>query len=317
MQKSNSFSNRISPESRIALTRWQRISRWFDHETHLGYIMVAPAIIVLVLLVAYPFFLSIWLSFTDTRIAQESTGTFIWFGNYTTLLARPIFRDKIIWNTILYTIGAVPIKLGLGLTLALLLNRPFPLRGLVRGLLLIPWVLPTSLSMVVFRWMFDPTLSIFNELLTGVGLQPVAWFATRDNALFSVVFVNVWRGTPFFAVLLLAALQSVPTDQVEAAEIDGATRLQRFRHVTIPTIFPVIVVATLFSVVRTFAEMEIVWVLTRGAPFDGTHMIGTYAYQQAIQNTRLGEGAAIALFFFPFLAVITFFQLWYLQRRDT
>jgi len=293
-----------------------RLNRWLDHEKHLGYVMVAPAVILLVLLVAYPFILSIWLGFTDTRIAQSSTGMFIGFDNYETLLNRTVFREKVIWNTFLYTVGAVPLKLGFGMVLALLLNGPFPLRTVVRGLILIPWVLPVSLSMIVFRWLFEPTLSVLNFMLEGVGLEPVAWLSTPKTALYSVMAVNIWRGTPFFAVVLLAALQGVPEDQIEAAQIDGANIVQRFIRITIPFIFPVIVVSTLFSIVRTFAEMEIVWVLTRGGPFNGTHMIGTYAYQQAIQNSKIGEGAAVSLFFFPVMAVIVFFQLWYLQRRD-
>ncbi|MEQ8677662.1 MAG: sugar ABC transporter permease [Aggregatilineales bacterium] len=293
-----------------------RFSQWLDHEHHLGYLMIAPALIVLVGLVAYPFILSVWLSFTDTRIAQETTGVFIGLENYSTLLNRTVFREKVIYNTLLYTIGAVPLKLGLGMMLALLLNRPFPLRNVVRGLILIPWVVPTSLSMIVFRWMFEPTLSILNYVLAGAGLDTVNWLGTPDTAIFSVMMVNVWRGTPFFAVVLLAALQTVPKDQEEAAEIDGANIIQRFFYITIPHIFPVMVVATLFSIVRTFAEMEIVWVLTRGGPFNGTHMIGTYAYQQAIQSSKIGEGAAVSLFFFPIMALVVFLQLWYLQRRD-
>ncbi|NDJ62422.1 MAG: sugar ABC transporter permease [Chloroflexi bacterium] len=309
--------NSYSPTIDSARTRSAGARRYTDGRQRLGYMMIAPAVVVLLLLIAYPFILSIWLSFTDTRIAQEATGNFIGLGNYIELYDRTVFRNRVIPNTILYTVGAVPLKLALGMILALLLNRPFPLRTLVRGLILIPWVLPTSLSMVIFRWMFEPTLSVLNFMLEGIGGDPVLWLGTPQTALASVMAVNVWRGTPFFAVVLLAGLQGVPKDQLEAAEVDGATRWQRFVNVTIPTIFPIIVVATLFSVVRTFAEMEIVWVLTRGGPFNGTHMIGTYAYQQAIQNTRIGEGAAAALFFFPFLAFIMFIQLRYLQSRET
>ncbi|MEM9951399.1 MAG: sugar ABC transporter permease [Chloroflexota bacterium] len=317
MQESNAVSHMIEPATSAADTGlWQRLHLWFDDEKHLGYTMVAPALILLILLVAYPFVLSIWLSFTDTRIAQEATGAFVGFENYFKLWDRTVFREKVIWNTILYTLGAVPLKLGLGMIFALLLNRPFPLRNVVRGLILIPWVLPTSLSMIIFRWLFEPTLSVLNYMLVGIGFDAIQWLGTPQNAIISVMMVNIWRGTPFFAVVLLAALQGVPQDQLEAAQIDGANIVQRFFNVTIPFIMPVIVVSTLFSVVRTFAEMEIVWVLTRGGPFNGTHMIGTYAYQQAIQSSRIGEGAAISLFFFPILALIVFFQLWYLQRRD-
>ncbi len=316
MQESNVNLELLQPKVSSDNHLLKRISRWVDRDQRLGYVMITPALIVLLLLVAYPFLLSVGLSFTDTRIAQQSTGVFVGFENYVTLWERTVFREKVIANTILYTLGAVPIKLILGLGMAILLNRKFPLRGLVRGLILIPWVVPTSLSMVIFRWLFEPTLSVLNYMIGGVGIDPIQWLGTPGNALFSVMMVNIWRGTPFFAVVLLAALQSVPQDQIEAAEIDGANIWNRFLHVTIPTILPVMVVSTLFSVVRTFAEMEIVWVLTRGGPFNGTHMIGTYAYQQAIQSAKIGEGAAVSLFFFPILALIVFFQLWYLQRRE-
>ncbi|MEM6527322.1 MAG: sugar ABC transporter permease [Chloroflexota bacterium] len=292
------------------------LRRWTDDEHRLGYLMVMPALLLLVVMVAYPFVVSIWLGFTDTRIAQQATGNFIGFENYMNLLNRSVFADKVIRNTILYTVGAVPLKLVLGMILALLLNRRFPLRNLIRGLILLPWVVPTSLSMIVFLWLFEPTFSVLNYLLEGVGLAPVNWLGTPSTALFSVMMVNVWRGTPFFGVILLAALQGVPGDQIEAARIDGANTLQRFWHITIPAIMPVIVVSTLFSIVRTFAEMEIVWILTEGGPFNSTHMIGTYAYQLAIKNANIGEGAAVSLFFFPVMVIIVWFQLWYLQRRN-
>ncbi len=292
-----------------------RVSGWLDNDHRLGLLMVAPAILFLLGMVAYPFVVSVYLSLTDAKIGQADS-SFVGFANYVKLWGRSVFRDKVIVNTLLYTVGAVPIKLALGLVLALALNRPFPLRGLVRGLILIPWVVPTSLSMVIFLWMFEPTFSVLNYMLVnGLGLEPVQWLAKQGTALFSVMMVNIWRGTPFFAVILLAALQGVPKEQEEAAKIDGATVLQRFRHITLPAIMPVVVVATLFSFIRTFAEMEIVWILTAGGPRNGTHMIGTYAYQQAIRSFRIGEGAAISLFFFPVMLLVVFLQLRYLQRK--
>jgi len=290
--------------------------RWLDDQHRLGYLMVAPALLLLIVMVAYPFVVSVWLGFTDSRIAQEATGNFIWLENYVDLWNRTVFREKVIWNTFLYTLGAVPLKLGFGMILALLLNRPFPLRNLIRGLILLPWVVPTSLSMIVFLWLFEPTFSVLNVLLERIGQDPINWLGTPTNALISVMGVNIWRGTPFFGVVLLAALQGVPEDQVEAARIDGANTLQRFWYVVVPAIMPVVVVSSLFSLVRTFAEMEIVWILTKGGPFNSTHMIGTYAYQVAIKNARIGEGAAVSLYFFPIMVLVVVFQLWYLQRRD-
>ncbi|MEL6273027.1 MAG: sugar ABC transporter permease, partial [Chloroflexota bacterium] len=210
--------------------------RWSDDEYRLGYLMVMPALLLLVVMVAYPFVMSIWLGFTDTRIAQAATGNFIGFENYVDLINRSVFADKVINNTILYTVGAVPLKLALGMILALLLNRKFPLRNVIRGLILLPWVVPTSLSMIIFLWLFEPTFSVLNVLLERGGFDPINWLGTPSTALFSVMMVNVWRGTPFFGVILLAALQGVPQDQIEAARIDGANTLQRFWHITIPTI---------------------------------------------------------------------------------
>jgi multiple sugar transport system permease protein len=295
-----------------------RISQLLDHEVSLGWLMVTPLLLLLILMIAYPFAYSVYLSFTDTRIAQEDTGNIIGLDNYETLWDRNVFRDNVIFNTLIYTVGAVPIKLVLGMMLALILNRRFPLRNVVRGLILLPWVIPTSISMIVFRWMFEPTQSVLNHVLESMNFPgaPFSWLGV-DYALPSVMAVNIWRGTPFFAIVLLAALQVVPQDQMEAAEIDGANVIQRFMRITIPAIMPVVIVATLFSIVRTFAEMEIVWVLTRGGPFNETHMVGTYAYQQAIQNNKIGEGAAISMFFFPAMLAIISLQLWYLRRRDS
>lgn len=307
------------PTANLAAVPPQRrtFSQIMDNERSLGYLMVLPLIILLVALVIYPFGYAVVLSFTDTRIAAEGTGAFIDFENYINLWNRTVFRENVILNTLMYTVVAVPIKLVLGLLLAMILNRPFPLRGVVRGLILLPWVIPTSISMIVFRWMFEPSLSVLNAVLEGINFPgtPISWLGL-DYALPSVMAVNVWRGTPFFAIVLLAGLQVVPKDQLEAAEIDGANIFQRFTSITIPAIMPVVVVASLFSIVRTFAEMEIVWVLTRGGPLNETHMIGTYAYQQAIQNQLIGEGAAVSMFFFPLMLGIVFLQLWYLQRRN-
>ena len=316
MQRETTTTNIHAPLNVHRHTRSLR-DRILDDEANLGRLMIAPMVILLILLVAYPFTYSIYLSFTDTKIADVDSGNYVEFENYENLWNRTVFRREVLVNTIWYTVGAVPLKLFFGLILALALNRKFPMRNIIRGLILIPWVLPTSISMIVFVWIFEPTQSVLNYVLESINYPgaPVSWLGL-DNALYSVMVVNIWRGTPFFAITLLAALQVVPKDLLEAAEIDGANVIQRFRAVVLPTIMPVIIVATLFSVVRTFAEMEIVWLLTRGGPLDSTHMIGTYAYQQAIRNAKIGEGAAISIFFLPVMLVFMMLQLWYLQRRQ-
>lgn len=280
--------------------------------------MVTPVVLIIVLLVAYPFVMSLWLSATDTVIAQGSTGNFIGLDNFIALFNRTVFRNRVLPNSIYYTFGSVIPKLGLGLLLAVILNRPWPFRNIIRGAILLPWIIPTSLSMMAWWWMFESTHSVFNWILEGINFPgaPFPWLSRPDLALFAVMLINVWRGTPFFAVTLLAALQVVPEELHEAAKIDGASRWQRFWNVDIPWIQPVIVVSTLFSIIRTFADLQIIWILTVGGPFNSTHVLATYSYQQAIKSNQIGEGAAISLYLFPALLVVIFLQLRYLQRRE-
>ncbi len=298
--------------------RWNQLRDWLDNEKRVGPLMVMPVVLILVLLVAYPFVLSLWLSLTDTVIAREATGNFIGLQNFIDLINRSVFRNWVIRNTFIYTFGSVIPKLGLGLLLAVILNRPWPLRNLIRGAILLPWIVPTSMSMMAWIWMFEPTHSVINWILVGLNFPgaPFPWLSRPDLAILAVMIINVWRGTPFFAVTLLAALQVVPEELREAAEIDGANRLQRFWNVDIPWIQPVIVVTTLFSLIQTFADLQIIWILTVGGPFNSTHVLATYSYQQAIKSSQIGEGAAISLFLFPALLVVIYLQLRYLQRQE-
>lgn len=304
-----------------ALNVFARVSKWLDQENRIGPVMVLPAVLIIILLIAYPFGKALWLSVTDSRIAQADTGNYIGLENFRSLMDDAVFTEKVIENTLKYTFGAVVLKLLLGMILALALNRPMPFRNYVAGMLLLPWVVPAALSVLAWKWIFDSNFSVLNDILEwaaipGIGHDYV-WLGKPDLAMFSVIAVNVWRGIPFFAVTMLAALQVVPKELLEAAEIDGANVWQRFWKVTLPTIFPVVVVTTLFSLVRTLADMEIIWILTTGGqPFNSTHVLATYSYQQAIQNTNLGLGAAASLFLFPAFLVIVFLQLRYLQKRD-
>ncbi|MEM6430934.1 MAG: sugar ABC transporter permease [Deinococcota bacterium] len=280
--------------------------------------MVTPVVILILSLVAYPFVRALWLSMTDLRVAQAATGNFVGIENYLKLWNRTVFREKVFVNTLIYTLGAVPIKVVLGLILALVLNRKRLLFvGFFRGVALLPWVIPASLSILVWSWMFEPTFSVLNLLLESVNFPgaPFLWLGRPNLAFFSVMLVNIWRGLPFFAVLYLAALQNVPVDLTEAAKTDGANAFQQFFYVTVPSILPVIIVTSLFSLVQTSGEVQIVQVLTRGGPFDTTHVLGTYAYQQAMLSGRIGEGAAVSLYLFPVLLFVVIMQLRYFQRE--
>jgi multiple sugar transport system permease protein len=201
---------------------------------------------------------------------------------------------------------------------ALLLNHHFRFKRIVRAGMLLPWIVPTVLSTLAWQWMFDATFSVFNWMLMNAGIisRRILWLGDGVLAMGCLIAVNVWRGMPFFAITLLAGLQTVNPDLHEAAEIDGANAWQRFWRVTLPLIKPIMLVVVLFSMIATFADFQLIYVLTRGGPYSSTHVFGTYAYEIAMRAAKLGQGASISLTLFPFLLVVIVFQLWYIRRSD-
>jgi multiple sugar transport system permease protein len=305
-------SHETSPSSLM-----QRFNVWFNQEKILGPALVAPAVLILLVLIAYPFCVAIWLSMTDKVIARSDTGNFIWFANFTKLFKDSIFQ-RTTKNTFNYALVSVFFKLFLGLIMALVLDEVKFFKNFFRGILLLPWIVPTSLSALGWLWMFDSQYSVLNHLLLDWGLiqQKIIWLGTPFWAMFSIQVVNIWRGIPFFGISLLAGLQAIPQELYEAADIDGASAWSKFWNVTFPLLMPVTVVVTLFSIVQTFADFQIVYVLTRGGPINSTHLFATLTYQTAILAGRLGEGAAVSLFMFPVLVIAVVLQLRYLQKED-
>jgi multiple sugar transport system permease protein len=298
-------------------TLFQALSVWLDKDARLGPLMVAPAAILLIALIGYPFLSAIYLSFTDRLIARSQTGNFVWFKNYVDLVHDSIFQKTTV-NTFNYAFTAVFFKLVLGMLMALVLDQVKVLKNLFRGAMLLPWIVPTSLSALGWLWMFQPQFSVLNRLLLDSGIihEKIIWLGSPFWAMFSVQLVNIWRGIPFFGISLLAGMQTIPQDLYEAAEIDGANAWRKFWHVTFPLLMPVTIVVTLFSIVQTFADFQIVYVLTRGGPVNSTHLFATLTYQTAILGGELGKGAAISLFMFPVLVIAVILQLRYLQRQD-
>lgn len=286
-----------------------------EREGSLGYILMAPGLLILLAFIAYPFFLGIWLSMSDSMIGMA--GKFVGLKNFVNLLNDSIFRQTV-QNTMVYALVSVPFKLLLGLALALLLNQAFPLRNLLRAGLLLPWIVPTALSSLAWLMIFDGVLSPWSWLARTWGLtnSNIPFLGDPNMAMGALIFANVWRGTPFFAVSILAGLQAVPQELHEAAAIDGAGPWQRFWAVTVPVIKGVTLIATLFSIIWTFADFQLIYVLTKGGPANRTHIFGTYAYQIGLNATNIGQGAAIALYMFPFLALFAAILLWYLRRQD-
>jgi multiple sugar transport system permease protein len=289
--------------------------RPLESERNLAWLLLLPTMVLLGLFIAYPFMRGLLLSVTDARVGIP--GEFVGLDNFRRLAVDPIFH-AVVWNTCWYTLVTTIFKLALGLWLALLLNRSFKFKAFTRAFILLPFIIPTVLSTFAWKWMFDPTFSVLNWMLyqTGIIKSAINWLGDGDLAMLSIIIVNVWRGVPFFAISLLAGLQTISPDLNEAAAIDGARPLQRFWYITWPLLLPVTMVVMLFSVIQTFADFQIVYVMTGGGPANATHLFATYAYQLGVGTGLLSQGAAVSLAMFPILLLIVIVQLLYIRRVE-
>src|SRR5437588_1636416 len=281
----------------------------------LGLWFMLPAAAFLLLFLAYPLVLGVWLSFTDARIGRM--GNFIGLGNYEWLWDDSIFWLSV-FNTMLYTAVASAFKFAIGFYLALLLNENLPFKAIMRAVVLIPFIVPTVLSAIAFWWLFDSQFSIVSWSLRKLGLiaTNIDFLGDTWNARWAVIFANIWRGVPFVALTLLAGLQTVAPSLYEAATIDGASRWQMFRYITYPLLTPIIAVVMTFSVLFTFTDFQLFWAITRGGPVNATHLMATLSYQRAILAGYLGEGAAISTAMIPFLLFAILVSWFGLQRRN-
>jgi multiple sugar transport system permease protein len=298
-----------------AIPARQRLAfRLLDDRNVLGFLMIAPAAAFLLVFLAYPLGLGFWLGMTDATIGQP--GRFIGLANFISLAHDQIFWLSV-FNTTFYTVVASALKFGLGLYLALLLNRRMPMKSLIRAVVLLPFVTPTVLSAIAFWWIYDPQFSIISWSLIKLGLitQYIDFLGSPWNARWSVIFANVWRGIPFVAITLLAGLQTISPSLYEAATLDGAGPWQRFRFVTLPMLSPIIAVVMTFSVLLTFTDFQLIYAITRGGPMNATQLMATLSFQRAITGGNLGEGAAIADAMMPFLLAAILFSYFGLQRR--
>jgi multiple sugar transport system permease protein len=289
-----------------ALTRRRQafsLGRWLERESVFSWLMVALPVAFLVALVGYPFFYGIWISLQNRPVAQP--GVFIGLGNFIADWHDPIFR-QVVLNTFVYTIATTILKMVGGLGLALVMNQNFRLKNLTRALLLLPFIVPTVLSTIAWQWILDPAFSVVNWVLvhTGIANPGPSWLGHPHLAMFSLIVVNTWRGLPFYGITLLAGLQTISPELYEAATIDGAGRWGRFRYVTLPLLKPIIFIVTMFSVIFTFSDFQLVYVMTRGGPANATHLFATYAFDIAMGAGQFGQGASIALSMVPPLALI-------------
>jgi len=285
-------------------------------DTSVAYAFIAPAFFLLLFLVAYPFVLSVWFSLSDARIGE--TGDFVGLDNFRRLLTSAIFLQTL-QNSIVFTAVALGAKTVFGMTLALLLFRIGRFKRLIRGAVLLPFIVPTALSTLVWWWMFEPLYSVVNWTLKSLHLvnRDIPWLPDPYLAMFTVILVNTWRGLPFFAITLLAGLVAIPKELYEAAESDGAGPIGRFCHVTVPLLKPVLAVVILFSTIFTLADFNIVYVLTKGGPMNMTHLFATYSFALGLQGGQISQGAAVSLFLFPILLIVVFTQLRMVRRATT
>jgi multiple sugar transport system permease protein len=292
-----------------------RVRELLDRERFLGPAFVAPALFLILLLVAYPFGMALYFAMSNAFIGRPSH--FVGIRNFLALWESDAFRQTF-QNAFVFTGAAVAFKLVLGLTLALLLNQQLWFKRMIRGAVLLPWVIPTALSTLGWWWMFNSLYSVVNW--TGIALGAMTppgpnWLGQKYYAMTAVVIVNVWRGLPFFAITILAGLVSIPKELYEAAEADGAGAAARFWHVTLPLLKPVLAIVVLFSTIFTFSDFNIVYVLTHGGPINSTHLFATLARQVGLESGQIGQGAAISLYLFPVLAFVVWVQLRFVRRQ--
>ncbi|GIX46118.1 MAG: ABC transporter permease [Candidatus Tectimicrobiota bacterium] len=295
---------------------WQAVHAFFQREAVMGMTFVAPAFLILLVLVAYPFCMALYLSLTDAFVGRP--GKFVGLRNFVALLQDSTFRQTL-RNAFVFTGASVALKTVLGLMLALTLNQNLKCKRFFRGAVLLPWVIPSALGVLGWWWMFDSLYSVINWTLVHLGLVAPPgpnWLGRKDLAMIAVIMVNTWRGLPFFAISMLAGLVAIPQELYEAAATDGAGKLSKFWYITLPMLKPVLAIVVLFSTIFTMSNFEIVYVLTGGGPMNSTHLFATLTRQVGLESGYLGTGAAISLFLFPVLVFVVYFQL-KLARRET
>jgi len=279
------------------------------------WIMLAPALVILVGFMIYPAINAVYLSFTSTNLLNLKAQTFIGLDNFARMVADPVFYAALV-NSLWWTFGAVFFQLVFGMIGALLLNQRIKLRGLIRGLVLLPWATPSVLIALMWMWILDPNLGIANRLFEAIGLGAQPWLSDTTTALPTLIFIDVWFGIPFFAVMILAALQSVPYELVEAARIDGANAWNTFWRVVLPLILPAVMITTTLRLIWTANFFDLILILTNGGPANASLTVPLDAYQTAYRGMNFGLGAALAVAQAAVLAILVVFYMRQIRKSD-
>jgi multiple sugar transport system permease protein len=304
----------IAARGRVTATGDSRSSlhKLMQRKSTIAFLMALPLIVLILVLVAYPAGYAVYLA-----TLNKSMTRFVGFGNFDFLFGRETFW-MVVYQSCLFAITAVIFKAIIGFVVAHFVhNIPSKGQRKWRGMLLVPWVIPPAMSTLAWLWLFDPSYSALNWILAGLGIESIPWTGETGWARFSVILVNVWIGAPFFMIMYLAALKSVPEQLYEAASIDGATWWQRIWYVTLPMMRNIIAITALFSLIVTFANFDIVRILTRGDPLNTTHIFGTWAFRVGIESGDIPLGSAVSLFMVPILAVAATFILRDITKRGS
>jgi ABC-type sugar transport system permease subunit len=272
-------------------------------ERYVGTFFVLPIFVLIFFIIGFPFVYTVYLSFTNKMIGY--TPRFIGFDNFIS-----IFKDRQYWlvmrNSLIYTLACISIKLIIGMIFALILNEKFRGRGIIRVGMLLPWAIPGMVAANTWKWMYNDQYGIINALMRRIGLisMPIPWLGSVNLALLSVIIVNVWRGVPFFLFSILGALQTIDDQLYDAGKIDGANIIQRFFYITLPSVIPVIAIATLLSTIWTFNDFDNIWLITGGGPLNASSVIATYTFDVAFIQRQMGRSLSVAVSIIPFLVIL-------------
>ncbi len=284
----------------------------------MGYLLIAPAFLALFGVIGYPLVQAFIMSLHKIILTDPGAGQpFVGLANYMTAITSPLFASAL-WLSVVWTAVNLVIQMVLGLAVALVLNEPFPWRGLARGIALIPWVTPSVVSVLTWRWMYDAQFGVINAALVGLGIvsRPVVWLGNTQTALWAVIAESIWKGTPFVAIMLLAALQAVPAELYDVAKVDGANAWRRLRHITLPLIMPTLIVAATLTTIFTFNNFNAIWLMTQGGPLHATETLTILVYDQAFVAYDMGQATAIGMItFFILLVFVVIFGRYYIKSE--
>jgi ABC-type sugar transport system permease subunit len=290
-------------------------------EHNLAFLFISPTLLIVGLVFVWPVLYSFWLSLNRYNLSASPTPEFAWFHNYQLIFTNPLYRTDVLqttWRTVIFTVISVPLELVLGLAFALLLNEEFPGRTFFRSVLIVPYAMLTISNGLVWSYILDPTYGVLNILLQRWGLiqNYQNWLGTSNGAMGWVIVADVWKTTPFMTIILLAALQTFPTNMYRAAEVDGAGVFKRFWHVTLPMLRPAILVALVLRTLGAFRVYDIIYVLTGGGPADATNVISYYIYEQAFIDFHIGYASAVAYLTTLVMVAIILVYLWLLRSES-